>query len=260
MDLVQFRKLRSLDWRGLNRYKDFESIRECIEAHGYQIQSLTLDLLTWDRAENIWADGFRHQSSQRTKIPDNFFSERVLNIHPGDQKALFWSLENLHLSAVSFDYAAMEMAHAFNIERLRSLNLRNCPGSLCWLQMILNSGKPMKLKSLELTLDINSLPRDSHTHITETISNFIHHVSDLECLYLMLPEPIDWTILTDRLSSHYHLRRFVVHHLVDRGGQNVIDGDISWPLNLEHILQGKQLTCFGSSIPPEKLVCIDHGS
>jgi hypothetical protein len=24
---------------------------------------------------------------------------------------------------------------------------------------------------------------------------------------------------------------------MDRGGQNVIDRDISWPLNLEHILQ-----------------------
>jgi hypothetical protein len=95
----------------------------------------------------------------------------------------------------------------------------------------------MKLKSLELTLDINSLPRDSHTHITETIRNFIHHVSDLESLYLMLPDPIDWTTLIDRLSNHYYLKRFAMHHLVDRGGQNVIDGDISWLLNLEHIRQ-----------------------
>jgi hypothetical protein len=63
----------------------------------------------------------------------------------------------------------------------------------------------MKLKSLELTLDINSLPRDSHTHIMEMTSNLIHHVSDLESLYLMLPEPIDLTTLKDRLSNHYHL-------------------------------------------------------
>ncbi|CRG92745.1 hypothetical protein PISL3812_09812 [Talaromyces islandicus] len=226
VDLVQFRDLRSLAWKGLNRYNDFESVRECMEVHGHQIQSLTLDLLTWDRAEEIWAYGFLHQTLQRAKVPDNFFSERVLNIHPRDRKVTFSSLENLHLSAVSFYHAAMEMAHAFNIERLNSLKLRNCPGSLHWLQMILDSRKPMKLKSLELALDLNSLQRDTRVHITETICNFIYHVPSLESLYLMLPEPIDWTALTERLSTHCQLKRFVMHHLVDRGGQNLIDGDI----------------------------------
>lgn len=259
VDLVQFGELRSLDWRGLNQYQDFESVRQCIEAHGHQIRSLTLDLLTWVRAEKIWADGFRQQTPQPTRTPDNFFSKSVLNVHPGDETVVFSSLENLDLSAVSFDHTGMEMAYAFNIERLKSLRLRNCPASLDWLRMILNSGKPMNLRSLELVLDLNSLRRDAHTHITETLCNFIHHVSDLESLYLMLPEPIDWTSLTDRLSNHRHLKRFVMHHLVDRGGQDLIDGGIPWPLQLEHILQERPLTCFGSSIPPGELVCIDHG-
>ncbi|OOF96530.1 hypothetical protein ASPCADRAFT_167416 [Aspergillus carbonarius ITEM 5010] len=253
VNLVQFRELQSLDWKGLNRYNDFESIRECISFHGHQIQSLTLDLLSWTRAEKIWADGFRQQSAQLVSVPDNFFSQKVLNIHPGDRKVIFPSLGNLYLSAVSFDYTDMEMAHAFNIEHLKSLKLRNCPGSLDWLRRLLNSGKPMKLKSLELGLDLSSLQKDAYMHITETICHFLHHVPDLRSLYLMLPEPIDWTALTDRLSGHRHLTRVVMHHLVDRGGQNLIDGDIPWPLHLEHILQEKQLTCFGSSIPPRNL-------
>ncbi|PYI05844.1 hypothetical protein BO78DRAFT_461606 [Aspergillus sclerotiicarbonarius CBS 121057] len=228
VDLVPFRELRSLDWKGLNRYNDFMSVRECIKSHGHQIQSLTLDLLTWVRAEKTWADGFRQQSSQPTRVPDNFFSQSVLDIHPGGQKVIFSSLEKLHLSAVSFDHTDMEMAHTFNIEHLKSLKLRNCPGSLDCLQ------------------------KDAYMHITETICNFIHNVSDLKDLYLMLPEPIDWSTLTDRLSSHRHLKSFVMHHMVDRGGQNLIDGDIPWPLHLEHLLQEK-LTCFGSSIPPSNL-------
>ena len=118
----------------------------------------------------------------------------------------------------------------------------------------------MKLKSLELGLDLSSLQKDAYMHITETICHFLHHVPDLRSLYLMLPEPIDWTALTDRLSGHRHLTRVVMHHLVDRGGQNLIDGDIPWPLHLEHILQEKQLTCFGSSIPPRNLVCADRQS
>jgi hypothetical protein len=260
VDLVQFRELQSLDWRGLNLYNDFVSVRECIKVHGHQIQSLTLDLLIWDRAEMIWADGLRSQTLRRTRIPDNFFAERVLNVHHGLQKLVFSSLEHLHLSAVSFCHATMEMLHAFNMENLKSLKLRNCPGSLDCLRMALNSGMPTKLTSLELALDLNSLPRDAYMHITGTICNFIHHVSSLERLYLMLPKPIDWKILTATLSTHRRLKHFVMHHLVDRGGLKLIDGDIPWPLHLEHVLREKQLTCFGSSIPPGELVCIDCGS
>ncbi|PLB43542.1 hypothetical protein P170DRAFT_55757 [Aspergillus steynii IBT 23096] len=251
VDLVQVRELRSLDWRGLCRYTDFESVRQCVRAHGHQIQSLTLDLLTWDRAEDIWAYGYRQQSPQRTPIPDNFFSQRVLNIQLRDKTVIFSSLESLHLSGVSFYHTGMEMAYAFNVGQLKSLKLRNCPGSFEWVGMILE--KPMKLKSFELALDLDSIRRAAYLHITETICNFLQYVSDLESLYLALPVPIDWTTLTDRLSSHCHLRRFVIHNLMDRGGQNLIDGDIPWSLPLKHMLQKKQLTCFGSSMAPRKL-------
>jgi hypothetical protein len=257
LDLVQFRELRSLSWTGLNRYNDFESVRKCVKVHCHRIQSLTLDLLTWDRAEKIWTDGFRQKNPHVRRTPDNFFSQSVLNVHPRDEKVLFLSLENLHLSAVSFYHTGLAMIHAFNIGGLKSLKLRNCPGSLDWLRMIVNSGKPMKLKSFELALDLSSIERerDAYLHITETICNFIQHLSDLDTLCLTLPQPFDWTTLTDRLSNHRHLKRFVMHHLVDRGGQNLIDGDIPGSMHLEHLLQEKQLTCFGSSISPNHLVC-----
>lgn len=258
VDLVQFKGLQSLEWRGLNRYDDFESVRECIQVHGHQIQSLTIDILFWDRAERIWADGFRKQIYQHVRIPDNFFAQRVLNVQPGDQRIVFPSLKSLHLSAVSFYHTGMEMIYAFNIEHLKSLKLRNCPGSLDWLQLIFDYGKTMKLKSLELALNRSSRQRGAFTLTTETISKFIQHVYGLESLYLMLPEPIDWTTLTDRISSHCNLKRFVMHHLVDTGGHEFIDGDIPWSFRLEHILQGRQLTCFGTSMLPGPLVCINR--
>ncbi|PKY03508.1 hypothetical protein P168DRAFT_163823 [Aspergillus campestris IBT 28561] len=251
---VQFRDLQSLDWRGLNQFDDFESVRQCIKAHGHQIKSLTLDLLTWIRAEKIWADGFCQRMPQPIKTPDNFFSQSVLDIYPRDQKIIFLALEDLHLSAVSFYHTGMEMVHAFHIERLKSLRLRNCPGSLGWLRMILNSGKSTKLKTLELAFDLNSLERDTYMHITETICDFVHDFSSLESVYLMLPEPVNWGRLIHTLSGHRHLKRLVVHHLVDRGGQNLIDGDIPWPSHLDHTLQESQLTCFGASIPPMEAV------
>lgn len=111
VELVQFRQLRYLDWRGLNRFDDFQSVKECIKAHGHQIQSLTLDLLTWTRAEEIWANGLSKLDHHHVGFPDNFFSRTVLDINPADQKVVFRSLKRLHLSAVSFCHTGMEMVY-----------------------------------------------------------------------------------------------------------------------------------------------------
>ncbi|KAH1549855.1 Serine/threonine-protein kinase ark1 [Aspergillus fumigatus] len=87
-DLIKkFKDLKALAWRGLNRYSDFESIKDCFSTLGHQLSSLTLDLVNWDRAMKIWADGFRRQSTQ--DIPNNFFAQNVLNISLGDNGVHF---------------------------------------------------------------------------------------------------------------------------------------------------------------------------
>lgn len=250
MNLVQFKELKILDWRGLHRYDDFESIRDCIHVHGHQITTFALDLISWDTAEDVWADG----NSPHTRIPDNFFAQRVLDVQPGDERILLGSLEHLHLSAVSFRHQGMEMANAFNVENLKSLQLRNCPGSLEWLQLILDSGKTMRLKSFEFALDRSSLGRFAFAHITETVGKFVEYLCKLECLFLMLPQPVDWTTLTEKLLNKHNLECLVMHHLGGRGGNEFIDGDMRWPHPLEQILPRGSLTYFGTSMSPEQLV------
>jgi hypothetical protein len=252
VDLVQFKDLKALAWRGLNRYSDFESVKDCFGALGHQLSSLTLDLVNWDRAMKIWADGFRRHNAQN--VPDNFFAQNVLNISPRDKGVLFQSLEHLHLSGVSFCHAGAQMLHSFNIECINSLELRNCPGSLDLLEQALTSGKTLKLRELELSLDINCLQRPAHVRSTEIVCEFIQHVHHLEVLHLMLPEPFDWGSLAYAISTCTCLKSLVMHYLVDRGGLYLIDGGISWPSYLEDVLQVKQLTCFGLSTPPVELV------
>lgn len=251
VDLVQFKDLKALAWRGLNRYSDFESIKDCFSTLGHQLSSLTLDLVNWDRAMKIWADGFRRQSTQ--DIPDNFFAQNVLNISPRDNGVHFQSLKYLHLSGVSLCHVEAQMLHSFNIESIKSLELRNCPGSLDLLQQALTPRKTLKLRELELSLDINSLQRPAHVRSTQIICEFIQHVNHLEVLHLMLPEPFDWDSLAFTISTCTCLKSLVMHHLIDRGGQNLIDGGIPWPSYLGDVLQAKELTCFGSSTPPDEL-------
>ncbi|KAH1436361.1 hypothetical protein KXV29_008097 [Aspergillus fumigatus] len=247
----EFKDLKALAWRGLNRYSDFESIKDCFSTLGHQLSSLTLDLVNWDRAMKIWADGFRRQSTQ--DIPDNFFAQNVLNISPRDNGVHFQSLKYLHLSGVSLCHVEAQMLHSFNIESIKSLELRNCPGSLDLLQQALTPRKTLKLRELELSLDINSLQRPAHVRSTQIICEFIQHVNHLEVLHLMLPEPFDWDSLAFTISTCTCLKSLVMHHLIDRGGQNLIDGGIPWPSYLGDVLQAKELTCFGSSTPPDEL-------
>ncbi|PYI34180.1 hypothetical protein BP00DRAFT_423472 [Aspergillus indologenus CBS 114.80] len=252
VDLVQFIGLRTLVWKGLNRYSDFESVKDCIRVRGHQIISLTLDLVKWDRAEVVWTNGFRRQSTG--SVPDNFFARQVLNAQPGDETIRFRNLKHLHLSAVSFCCAGAEMLCSFNFRNLYTLKLRNCPGSLEWLQLVLSSEELLRLRSFELALDLNCLQRDDYMRITETICKFIQQAPKLEELYLMLPEPFDWAALTSTISSSwFDLTCFVMHHLVDRGGQDLVDGGIPLPSHLEQVLQGRQLACYGCSTPPGEL-------
>jgi hypothetical protein len=66
-------------------------------------------------------------------------------------------------------------------------------------------------------------------HITETICKFVNHDPELESLYLMLRVPFDWSSLACTIPSSHYLKAFVMHHLVDTGGQYLINGGIPWP-------------------------------
>jgi hypothetical protein len=74
---------------------------------------------------------------QRTALPDNFFASTLLGIKAGEKEEPLPSLEHLSLSAVSFQSVGMEMIHALNMTRLRTLKLWNFPYSLELLSVII---------------------------------------------------------------------------------------------------------------------------
>ncbi|GLA76006.1 hypothetical protein AtubIFM55763_007569, partial [Aspergillus tubingensis] len=122
VDLAHFPKLRSLSWKGLNKYSDFECLKDWIRVHGHRIVSLTLDLVSWHRAKKIWTDGLRQQSDK--KEIDNFLTHSVLSAKAEDERIMFQALEYLDLSAISFEHADTEMPLVFRIENLKTLKLR----------------------------------------------------------------------------------------------------------------------------------------
>ncbi|QSS64918.1 hypothetical protein I7I51_01993 [Histoplasma capsulatum] len=257
VDLARLEGLRSLEWRGLQRYDDFESIAKCIAVRGHQIESLSLDLVFWNRAEMIWIDVFSERIQQRTRVPDNFFAHTVLGIQPGVHKQSLPHLKFLALSSVSFHHAGMEMLDAFNVERLQSLKLCNCPGTLDWLQLVIASEMVMNLKSFELVFNsgTSDLRLDSVERLSETVGGFIRRLRGLENLFIMLSCPVDWNTVADAISTHdSSLKRVVTHCLDDIGGCDFNDSDVPWNLQFDHVLDGRCLEGFGTSMLPRELL------
>lgn len=247
VDLAHFPKLRSLSWKGLNKYSDFECLKDWIRVHGHRIVSLTLDLVSWHRAKKIWTDGLRQQSDK--KEIDNFLTHSVLSAKAEDERIMFQALEYLDLSAISFEHADTEMPLVFRIENLKTLKLRKCIESQKWLELVSSSRKLTKLKYFELFLT-SSEPKTT----TKKICDFIERAPRLEALCLMLCEPIDWDSIMRTVRRCSSLTRFSMHSLVDQGMQGLITRDIPWPSGLEQLLQDKQLAFFGTSTPPRELV------
>ncbi|KAJ5716640.1 hypothetical protein N7493_008551 [Penicillium malachiteum] len=271
VDLVQFKKLESLSWKGFNSFGNYKSYSACIKAHGHQLKSLTLDELRDVKEYNKWLRSYllHEVGSLPTASPPNFTAQKVFNLERGSQRVIFDSLENLHLSSVSFANMGLEMLYAFNVEKLTSLRLRRCESSLKWLQEILKSGKAMSLKSFEFALSTShqdictELATLGHEYLairmTEIICGFIRRNPGLENLSLMLPECFDWDTLADTLTSHHHrLARLVLHQLggapsMRFGMARLMETSIPWTLPLESLLQSSQLTSFGSPVTPGEL-------
>ncbi|OJJ77880.1 hypothetical protein ASPBRDRAFT_113684 [Aspergillus brasiliensis CBS 101740] len=242
VSLVQFPELKSLTWKGLNRYSDLECLKDYIRDHGHQIVSLTLDLVDYYLAAGSWTLTIlqSHES-----LPDNFLFQEVLNANPEDEPVIFPSLEYIDLSAISFANAGIEMPFFHNFESLKTLKLRSCVREIDWLEMVSNSGNRVKLKCFELSrFDSGS------TATTETICKFIERASELETLCLVLFEPTDWESIMSAASSCSSLTRLVVHSLAVEDEEDNVHHGVPWPSGWEQLLQGRQMTCFGTSTPP----------
>jgi hypothetical protein len=155
INLTGFNSLKiSLGEVGFRR-KPFDALREML--HTYRtitLQALNIDLLDlWDAQWNWFANDY----DQQLWIKDhNFFGERVLGLAPGSTQVLFLSIKSLSFSSVQFQDASLEIAHALDISRLHHLNLRNCRHTGPLFRKIVESAKPLNLRSLELVIPHHS--------------------------------------------------------------------------------------------------------
>ncbi|KAK2737365.1 hypothetical protein FQN57_007543 [Myotisia sp. PD_48] len=210
VNLVRLKNLRSLSWKGLSRYEDFEAIRNCIEQNT-SIESLEFHFWDCDYPRQELDTEF----GQNRRRPFNCFAQYLLRLQPNESKLVLPSLKNLSLSKAMFYGPGLDIAQALNISQLRTLKLWNCHDTYAWLDSIVDSAQPLQLTTLELVdspfqFDLYY----SGIRITPICVRFLTAFDGLIDLFLMLQQPVDWLNIFDAAYHHHAtLKRLVVDNL-----------------------------------------------
>ena len=204
VNLAPLTEIQSLSWKGLNRFEDFASIRDCIKKNGKGIKSLTLDLIDWVQAEDTWFYTCEITATNGSPSnPDNFFAQKTLRIRRGQEVDLLPNLTFLSLSAVSFQSAAKEMTHALHVSGLRVLKLRNCPHYYRFLEAIIKFGITPSLKSFELVDQMSrTFSKRQVRQKVKVLGRFLKVLERLEDLFLMLDLLTSWKPIGQGISKH----------------------------------------------------------
>ncbi|KAF3482226.1 uncharacterized protein GIQ15_04985 [Arthroderma uncinatum] len=180
VDFGRFRHLQSISWDEMFAYDTYESIRKCI--------AVNKEIKAWDLglASSLW----------RSIIPPSqkdfrfsFFIEKVLELQPGMQKRCFPSLESLCFRDLPLRGMEAELAYTLQVERLRTLKLCYCAGSVTFLGVLAESKSDLRLTTLEVSF-YNVHPRyefEPFKHLSVILARFLGGFQGLENLYLRLP-------------------------------------------------------------------------
>ena len=205
MDLSQFSLLRSLSWRGLRSAGDFEALRDSLKANCSSLEDLTVDLIDWALAGDLWFTDRRRWDGDQSS---NFFAKDILELETGDSKEILPSLGKLSLAAVSFETMVPELISAFNICKLRSLKLWNCPSSSGLLRELTKSGQVIRLTSFELVVD----ETECVDFDPEPLQGFLKRFQGLCNLYLLVPGPAEWGSIGKGILNHKSTLRCLIMH------------------------------------------------
>jgi hypothetical protein len=206
--LTDFPKLNRLTWIPLTWRADLDALAMGLEKFAHQLTLLELDIFEYERKGN---EGYRpyYAKSQEERNRPNYFAWDILGLSLNEKRCMFRSLERLYLCGVPFYMAGMEMAHAFNWSRLRSLHLRFCRGWEGFLQQVIQSGQKINLESLTLepspTLEF---PGEE----VETICSFLNSFSGLRELFLSTNEEHGTLDIWRAALNHKATLRIFVHN------------------------------------------------
>ena len=212
LDIRYYRKLKSLNWRGLRWYTDTASLNEQFDLKHEHLEQLTLDYGPWVTKLNtmrhwlqtVLVDG---SSAVIHKLNQN------LGFHHEESK--FPSLKSLTLAAFQI-VIPMQLKQELKLSQLRLLSLWNCLRTGDFLKVVVETGTVLKLATFELVRSYPRLdPREAvlEDQLSNYLPQFLLSFAGLENLYLLLATEDIWPSVIDAVSHHRaSLKRLVLHY------------------------------------------------
>lgn len=255
ISLTEFKSLKKFSWAGGLSREYFDALRDMLQFQSAHLEVLKIDLIDWWDAQWNWC-----ASNSELQIwirEHNFFGEKVLGLASGSKKVLFHSLKSLSLSSIHFGFRTLEMADAFNISNLHSLNLRYCTHTGSLLRRVVESGAPINLRSLELL--VNHESENSISNRDELDQNwivpFLESFQGLKSLRLLLLISGRAQVIGYWPAIYHHqktLTKLVFHERRYDGWWrdcNKFMGDE----NISYLFKQTNLQCLGMCISPTVL-------
>lgn len=251
IDLSAFCQLKSLCWKG-PRHDNLDPIAVAIRNNRESLSHLELDFVDWPRLRDQ-ISGLDADST--AAVCKDFFGKVILSMDDVlPEKPLFSAIVSLSLSSVPLQGRTV---HAFDLQTLQSLTLRNCPGWHLFLAEIAHLESPLYLKTFEM---YHLRSRDEQVSAAEhdALHRFIRSFEGLEDLFLSLERSLNTLELWNKVVKHHGatLTRFVHHQRSPNGGGrtgNVIFEDVDLPdFNL-----GPKLSLVNKGNPLRGLVSLE---
>lgn len=199
IDLSPFRSLRDISWVGLWSPEEVSALSCVLKNNSEHLRELRLNVVSFVEEYFYGSDdhGF-----------GNFFASQVLKLSADQFEMMFPALESLSLCNIPLIGAEKKLAYAFNFSKLSSLTLHYCSGFEEFLTAIVDSGRRIRLSSLEVVSSLSAGGFDSW----EFLSRFLGAFQGLKDLFLTLNGPVEpWEFC--RAVAHHMptLTRFVCH-------------------------------------------------
>ena len=228
--LSSFRNLRLLSWVSIKTDFDLGVLRECIKNNNAKLRSINIGF----SRVSMYIKQFLTRSIVDTALPSDPLSAccnvayNIFCTTPCDRSTHLANLTSLSLHSIALGTHYSHLANAINVRNLRMLKLRNCDGSIAFLEHIATQKFYVNLRSLEIVEDIKQQGRRGipDNAASSFLSTFLMSFGGLEDFYLLMPSSWDWGILQGGLARHVDtLQRLVLHSREENDEGFIVDKD-----------------------------------
>ncbi|KAL4950777.1 hypothetical protein BDW69DRAFT_51133 [Aspergillus filifer] len=250
MSISALRQIRDFSWKGLGNISDCISLKAFLDSNGDHLEELELDM--------HHALSTNLQDWQGSNGNENTFAYKVLRLEEGQKQVMTPCLKKLSLCRADLNSGMIEIVHALQLHKIRSLTLRKCTNTSGLLNTIVDVSSVMQLTSIDIEIDAaNNENVDAFRRFFElpfpNLQDVFLHVDawddESTCIH--------WQSI---FVPGRHLKRFVYHRRLE--DRDEAERDLSTPpdtaveLNEEmlSLLSSAKLQCVGLCEDPANLM------